>query len=274
MRGRVATPIALLLFIALIFWGTFDLSKSGASRKETTITLAGSTSVMPFSEKLAEFFMVERPNLSVDVQGGGSSAGIQASLNRTVDIGMSSRKLKDDEKTLKEITICYDGISIIVHQSNPLRDITLDQIKKIYSGHIRNWKELGWIDRNIDAVSREEGSGTRGAFEDLVMGKEFIHDAIMVQDSNGSVKEVVATDPYAIGYISLGIVDDKVKALAIDGIPPTVQNIKQHKYRMVRPFLYLTAGEPAGAAKIFIDFVLSREGQNILRKEGLVPISG
>ncbi len=274
MRGKLVTPLVLLLFIALIFWGTFDIRRSGASRKATSITLAGSTSVMPFSEKLAEFFMLERPSFSVDVQGGGSSAGIQAAINRTVDIGMSSRNLKDDEKVLKEILICHDGISIVVHPNNPLRDITLDQIRQIYRGKITNWKELGWIDRNIDAVSREEGSGTRGAFEELVMGKEFIDDGIMVQDSNGSVKEVVATDPYAIGYISLGIVDNRVKALAIDGIQPSVQNIIEHKYRMVRPFLYLTAGEPTGATKVFIDFVLSREGQNILRKEGLIPVSG
>jgi len=273
MRRNLATPIALLLFIALICWGTFDIGKSGAGRKDT-ITLAGSTSIMPFSEKLAEYFMIEYPGLSCDVQGGGSSAGAQAAINRTVHIGMSSRKLKEDEKLLKEILICYDGIAIIVHPGNPARDISLEQIRKIYSGKIKNWKEFGWIDRNIDAVSREEGSGTRGAFEELVMGKEFIDDGIMVQDSNGSVREVVATDPYAIGYISLGIVDRSVKALTIEHMAPTVQNITQHKYSMVRPFLYLTRGEPAGAAKIFIDFVLSKEGQNILRKEGLVPVRG
>jgi phosphate transport system substrate-binding protein len=273
MRRNLATPIALLLFIALICWGTFDIRKSGASRKDT-ITVAGSTSVMPFSEKLAEHFMIEYPKFAVDVQGGGSSAGIQATINRTVEIGMSSRKLKEDEKVLKEILICYDGISIIVHPGNPVRDISLEQIRKVYSGKIKNWKEFGWIDRNIDAVSREEGSGTRGAFEELAMGREFIDDGIMVQDSNGSVKEVVATDPYAIGYISLGIVDQKVKALTIGDIAPTVRNITLHTYGMVRPFLYLTAGEPVGAAKVFIDFVLSREGQNILRKEGLVPIRG
>jgi phosphate transport system substrate-binding protein len=273
MKSNLVTPLALLLFIALICWGTFDIRKSGASRKNA-ITLAGSTSVMPFSEKLAEYFMLEYPKYAVDVQGGGSSAGIQAAINRTVDIGMSSRKLKSDEKILNEVLICYDGISIIVHPSNPVRNISLDVIRKVYSGQIRNWRQLGWIDRNIDAVSREEGSGTRGAFEELVMGKEFIDDAIMVQDSNGSVKEVVATDPYAIGYISLGIVDRKVKALTIDQVVPTVQNIILQKYKMVRPFLYLTIGEPTGGAKVFIDFVLSNEGQNILSKEGLVPTSG
>ena len=102
-----------------------------------------------------------------------------------------------------------------------MRDITLEQIRDIYSGKLKNWKDLGWIDRNIDTVTREEGSGTRGAFEELVMGKTDIHDSTMVQDSNGSVKEVVATDPYAIGYISLGVVDSKVKAVAVDGVDAT-----------------------------------------------------
>ena len=199
---------------------------------------------MPFSEKLAEHFKIEKPRITVDVQGGGSSAGIQACMNRTVDIGMSSRELKGDEKVLKEIIICHDGIAIVVHPQNPIKDITLEQMRAIYGGKLRNWKQLGWIDRNIDAVTREEGSGTRGAFEELVMGKTDIHDSTMVQDSNGSVKEVVATDPYAIGFISLGVVDAKVKALSVDGVAPTVENIKTGKYRMVRPFLYLTMGEP------------------------------
>ncbi len=208
---------------------------------------------MPFSEKLAEHFKIEKPRITVDVQGGGSSAGIQACMNRTVDIGMSSRDLKGDEKVLKEIVICHDGIAIVVHPQNPIKDITLEQIRAIYGGSLRNWKQLGWIDRNIDAVTREEGSGTRGAFEELVMGKTDIHDSIMVQDSNGSVKEVVATDPYAIGYISLGVVDAKVKALSVEGVAPTVENIQTKKYRIVRPFLYLTLGEPTEAARLFID---------------------
>ncbi len=196
-----------------------------------TVTVAGSTSIMPFSEKLAEHFKIERPRIRVDVQGGGSSAGIQACINKTVDIGMSSRELKGDELVLKEIPICHDGIALVVHPRNPLKNITLEKVRGIYSGKIRNWKELGWIDRNIDSVTREEGSGTRGAFEELVMGKTEIHDSIMVQDSNGSVKEVVATDPYAIGYISLGVVDSKVKALSVGGVAPTRKNILAKKYR-------------------------------------------
>ena len=239
---------------------------------QLTITIAGSTSVMPFTEKLAEYFMLDNPDYVIDVQGGGSTAGVQACLNGTVEIGMSSRHLKEDEKSLTDITICNDGIAIVVHPENPLNDLTIDQIRNIFNGRIKNWKELGWIDRKIDAVSREEGSGTRGSFEELIMKKVEIDDGIMVQDSNGSVKEVVATDPYALGYISMGLVDERVKGLSVEGISPTTENLKNGSYMIVRPFLFLINGEAGEKAQIFIDFVLSKEGQTILQKEGLIDI--
>jgi phosphate transport system substrate-binding protein len=270
---RITITGLLLVSIAPFLLGCGNHAGNVSTSGKSTVTIAGSTSVMPFSEKLAEHFKMEKPWITVDVQGGGSSTGIQACLNRTVDIGMSSRDLIGDEKTLKQTVICRDGIAIVVHPQNPLADITLEQIRAVYGGKLVNWKQLGWIDRNIDAVTREEGSGTRGAFEELVMGKTDIHDRTMVQDSNGSVKEVVATDPYAIGFISLGVVDDKVKALRVEGVKPTVNNIKMHRYRMVRPFLYLTVGEPPEAARLFITYVLSKDGQFILKKEGLVPIN-
>jgi len=245
----------------------------GSIHKKNVVTIAGSTSVMPFSEKLAEHFMVDHPDYAIDVQGGGSTAGIQACINNTVQIGMSSRQLKEEEMVLKEIVVCYDGISIIVHPSNPIENLTKKQIKDIFGGRIKNWKELGWVDRRIDAVTREEGSGTRGSFEELIMKSDDIDDGIMVQDSNGSVKEVVATDPYAIGYVSLGLVDKRVKALSVDGIVPSIKNIRNKKYRIIRPFLYLTKEEPRGSVKAFVDFVLSGDGQKTLKKEGLIGIN-
>jgi len=249
-------------------------SREGTGDKDdaSTITIAGSTSVMPFTEKLAEYFMLDHPDFVINVQGGGSTAGVQACLNRTVDIGMSSRNLKDDEKTLNTITICNDGIAIVVHPNNTINNLTLEQIRDIFNGRIKNWKDLGWIDRRIDAVTREEGSGTRGSFEELVMNKMEIDDGIMVQDSNGSVKEIIATDPYAIGYISLGLLDKRVKGLAIDGIAPTVENIKNGSYLIVRPFLFITNGTPGEKVRLFIDYVLSNDGQTILKKEGLIDI--
>jgi phosphate transport system substrate-binding protein len=237
------------------------------------INIAGSTSVMPFSEKLAEHFMVEHPTFVINVQSGGSTAGIQACMNRTVDIGMSSRELKLGEKVLQEIPICHDGIAVVVHPENPVTVLSLSQVRDIFSGKTDNWKQLGWIDRSIDAVTREEGSGTRTAFEELVMNGAEIDDGIMVQDSNGSVKEVVATDPYAVGYLSLGMLDERVVAVMIDYVRPTAENIKSQKYKIVRPFLYLTLEPPSGHAQMFISYVLSREGQRILQQEGLVPVN-
>jgi phosphate transport system substrate-binding protein len=260
--------IVLLCFCLLSF--SSCRSNSGKEGKKRAVTVAGSTSVMPFTEKLAEHFMIDHPQFVIDVQGGGSTAGIQACINNTVNIGMSSRQLKQEETILREIVICYDGISIVVHPRNPARAMTMTQVRDIFSGKIRNWKEFGWVDRRIDAVTREEGSGTRGSFEELVMKGTEINDAIMVQDSNGSVKEVVATDPYAIGYISLGLVDQRVRGLTIDGVIPSVENIKLKRYRIVRPFLFLVHGETSANAKTFIDFVLSSDGQKLLKKEGLI----
>jgi phosphate transport system substrate-binding protein len=262
----------LLFFFAFLLLSCTNTSSVDSHKSKRVINIAGSTSVMPFTEKLAEYFMIENPNIIVNVQSGGSTAGIQACMNKTVDIGMSSRELKPDEKSLHEIVICYDGIAIAVNPLNPLRHLKMNQVRDIFNGRIKNWKEFGWINRRIDAVTREEGSGTRGAFEELVMKKEEIDEGIMVQDSNGSVKEVVATDPYAIGYLSMGAVDSKVQAVAVDAAAPTVENVKLKKYRLVRPFLYLTLGEPNKNMQVFIDYVLSREGQNILKKEGLVAV--
>lgn len=153
-----------------------------------------------------------------------------------------------------------------------MRSLTLQQIRDIFNGRIKNWRELGWIDRRIDAVTREEGSGTRSAFEELIMKDRAIDDSIMVQDSNGSVKEIIATDPYAMGYISLGLVDQKVRSVAIDEVAPSIKNIKIGRYKIVRPFLYVTNGELDIYAKEFVNFVLSGDGQKILIKEGLVGL--
>jgi phosphate transport system substrate-binding protein len=264
--------VVLICFALSCLQSCHSNSGKGHAGKKRTVTVAGSTSVMPFTEKLAEHFMIDHPEFVIDVQGGGSTAGIQACLNDTVNIGMSSRQLKKDEMVLKEIIICHDGISVVVHPQNPVRSLTHGQVRDIFAGRIRNWNQLGWVDRRIDAVTREEGSGTRGSFEELVMKGTEIDDAIMVQDSNGSVKEVVATDRYALGYISLGLVDERVKAVTIDGVMASIGNIREKRYGIVRPFLFLTHGEANLNARTFIDFVLSKDGQGILMKEGLVGV--
>ncbi|HOF58066.1 MAG TPA: phosphate ABC transporter substrate-binding protein [Syntrophorhabdaceae bacterium] len=265
------TRVFMLLILTIFSCCCCNISHNSSSKKQT-VTIAGSTSVMPFTEKLAEHFMIDHPEFIIDVQGGGSTAGIQACMNNTVNIGMSSRQLKEAEMVLNEIVICYDGVIIVAHPQNPIKDLSLKQVRDIFNGKIKNWKDLGWVNRRIDAVSREEGSGTRGSFEELVMGSEDIDDGIMVQDSNGSVKEVIATDPYAIGYISLGLVDSNVKAISVDGIEPNLKNIKNKKYKVIRPFIFLSKERLQEDSKTFVDYVLSNDGQKILIKEGLISI--
>ncbi len=243
------------------------------SRRQSDIIIAGSTSVEPFIEKLAEEYMSKNPQVRINVQGGGSTAGIQAVFNRTCAIGTSSRNLHPEEQRLHTFIMAIDGIAIVVHPSNPVSNLTHDELRDIFAGRITNWKEVGGPDKRIFVVTREEGSGTRGAFEELIMHKTAISDACLVQDSNGAIREIIANTPQAIGYISAGLVDQRVKALSIEGIPPTLENYKNGSYKFLRPFLLLTLEEPKGLVKQFIDYVLSEEAQQILKREGLIPMS-
>lgn len=248
------------------------LSGLGCQRSRAGITVAGSTSVQPFAELLAEEYMSHHSQTYIYVQGGGSTAGIEAVLTHAANIGMSSRKLTDGEKKLYAVTIAKDAIAIIVHPQNPIQDLPSEQIREVFSGKIKNWKELGGPSHSIVLVTREEGSGTRESFQKFVMGKEDISLGALVQDSNGAVRQVVASNHNAIGYISLGLVNEQVKALKISGVEPNLTDIENGKYTLVRPFLFVFNEEPVGEAKSFLEFVLSPLAQKLLFKEGLVPV--
>ncbi len=242
------------------------------SSNEKSVILAGSTSIQPFADRWAEVYMKEHRGWTIDVQGGGSSAGIQAARSGAADIGMSSRELKPEEKDLLEVVVAWDGLAIIVHPANPVVELSLIQVQNIFAGNIKTWSLVGGPDKPIHVVTREEGSGTRGAFQEMVMGKVRIFRSAIVQDSNGTVREIVANDPYAIGYISLGLVNERVKAVRLDGVEPSPESIEEKKYRLVRPFLFLTAGPPRPGAREFLNFVLSRKGQQLIQAEGLIPV--
>jgi phosphate transport system substrate-binding protein len=244
----------------------------GCQRSRAGITVAGSTSVEPFAELLAEEYMSRHSESHIYVQGGGSSAGIEAAITGAANIGMSSRNLTDAEKKLYAVTIARDAIAIIVHPTSPIDNLPLHKIREVFSGKITNWKELGGPNHPIDIVTREEGSGTRESFQKFVMGKEDISLGALVQDSNGAVRQVISSDPNAIGYISLGLVNEQVKALRISAVEPNLTNVYNGRYTLVRPFLFVFSGEPAGEAKSFLEFVLSPSAQKLLLKEGLVPI--
>ena len=241
-------------------------------RSKAGITVAGSTSVEPFAELLAEEYMSQHSTSHIYVQGGGSTAGIEAVMTRAANIGMSSRNLTYVEKSLYTVTIAKDAIAIIVHPQNPIQDLSLEQIREVFSGKIKNWKDLRGPSHSIVLVTREEGSGTRESFQKFVMGKEDISLGALVQDSNGAVRQVVASNHNAIGYISLGLVNEQVKALKISGVEPNLTDIENGTYTLVRPFLFVFNEEPTGEAKSFLEFVLSPLAQKLLFKEGLVPV--
>ncbi|HVP90560.1 MAG TPA: phosphate ABC transporter substrate-binding protein [Terriglobales bacterium] len=264
MRSRILACLTILCAACL--------SSCRGSSSQRDLIVAGSTSIQPFADKWAEVFMEKRPAIGVNVQGGGSSAGIQACKSGACQVGMSSRELKKDEKDLHEIVVARDGLAIIVHPSNPVRGATLVQVKQVFAGDLTNWRFLGGPDKEITVVTREEGSGTRGAFQELVMGKTRIYRGAITEDSNGTVREIVAHDPYSVGFISLGLVNEQVRALALDGVEGSEASIRAGRYKLVRPFLFLTKGEPTGAAREFIDFVLSDEGQALVKKEGLIAV--
>lgn len=264
-RNLFIRPLKLGLLILIVLSNTSCKEKSSLG-----LILAGSTSVQPFAETLSEAYMVLHSEITIDVQGGGSSAGIMSAKTNTADIGMSSRSLKDDEVELWSVEIAKDGLAVIVHSKNAIQNLTLSQVRDIYAGVITNWKELGGEDAKIHVITREEGSGTRSAFESLLMDKIEIDPRSIVQDSNGTVRQLVGDDINAIGYISLGLVDERVKALELEGVAATRENVINGSYILSRPYLFVLKSEPVGEVKKFIEFCLSEEGRALLDAEGLV----
>ena len=243
-----------------------------ARRKAAGLTLAGSTSVQPFAEKWAEIFRHDHGGFEISVQGGGSTAGVVAAETGAAELGMCSRSLKpEEEKRVQAVTVARDAMVLIVHPSSKVVGLRLEQVRSLYSGDTRNWRDVGGADLRATVITREDGSGTRGAFEEMVMGKTLITNSALVQDSMGAVRQMVAADPAAVGYISLGIVDPSVRALRIDDQEATEENIDRGTYKLLRPFTFVSRGEPTGNAKVFLDWILGPEGRELTRKEGLLP---
>lgn len=279
----------LLAFVLVLAMSVMVLAACGrpaedgqggaADGGEQNITVNGSTSVQPLAEELAAAFNEKNANVNIDIQGGGSGVGIKSAKDGIVDIGMSSRELKEDEKGLKEYKIAVDGIAVIVNPANPVTNLTMDQIQKIYTGEITDWSQVGGSAGKITVVTREEGSGTRGAFIELTgvetdAGDKTTATAI-TQGSTGAVMTTVGSDPNAIGYASYGVTEGNanVKMISVDNVQTTAENIYAGNYKISRPFLMLTSAEPTGAVKEFIDFILSAEGQEIVESHNYLKAS-
>jgi phosphate transport system substrate-binding protein len=266
--------IGIVVVLLVIVGGYFAL---GGGSSQQSISIVGSTSVQPVAEKLATEYMKKNPDVKITVQGGGSSVGIKSVQDGTADIGTSSKSLKSDESQgLTQYEIAKDGIAVIVNNQNTISGLTLDQVKGIFTGNITNWKEVGGADAKINVVVREEGSGTRDAFQEIVLGKlsngtkvSFMKEAV-VQSSSEAVQQTVVQDPNAIGFMSFASVKD-AKALQINNVAPSEATVLDGTYKIQRPFLFLVKGDATGAVKAFIDWVNGDEGQAIIKSEKLVP---
>jgi len=244
---------------------------TGCGRNRTMVTMAGSTAFQPFAEKLAEEFMMNRADVSVTVQGGGSAVGIQSALSGAAQIGMADLvNLPPEAAALSKTVVARDGIAVVVNPVNPATNLTMEQIRAIFNGTAANWKEFGGPDKPIVVVSREAGSGTRSSFEQIVKDIKLTGNAI-IQDSNGTIRETVANDASAIGYLSHGLLNEKIKALTVGGESCTTAAVLANRYPLVRPVYLLTRGAPQGAAKDVIDFMTSAQGQKMIQDSGLLP---
>ena len=246
----------------------------------STVTVAGSTTVMPIAEMAAERFQ-EATGDRVLVSGLGSSAGIEAVMNGTADIATSSRGLTAAEEATGELVttvVARDGIAVIVNAGNPVGNLSIAQLRAVYAGDVTNWSELGGPDLPILVVNRDEASGTREAFKSIVMDGTRFDATAAVLPGTGQVRDVVSRTPGAIGYISIGFVDSafttsKVKALSIDGVEPTEANVASGAYPVSRSLYLFTKGEPTGEAKAYIDEVLSPDMAQTIRDAGYIPAS-
>ena len=255
---------------------TGDDNANGGTVAETvsgTVSTDGSTSMEKVIGALSESYMAANKDVTVNYNPTGSGSGITAVKEGTCDIGLSSRALKDEEKAggLKETVLAYDGIAIIVHPDNPVSDLTLEQIAKLYTGEITNWKDVGGKDAEVVLIGREAASGTRDGFESITGTK----DACQYRQeltSTGDVITAVSQNPDAIGYASLASVKDSVKALSVGGVTPSEATVKDGSYPVQRPFVLVTVEgkELSPAAQAFFDYALSSDAAGIIAKAGAV----
>ena len=255
--------------------GASSAEASSAATEELsgTLSMNGSTSMEKVIKAVNGAFMEKNKGVTVNLNLTGSGTGIQEASEGKCDIGNSSRKLKDEEAEKLDATVVgLDGIALVVNPANKLEDITLEDLAKVYSGEITNWKELGGDDKSIVVIGREDGSGTRDGFESIVMGDKEPKYAQELE-STGSVINAVATTDGAIGYASLANVDETVKALKIGGVEATEENVKSGAYEVQRPFICATlTGSDNKLVKAYLDFILSEEGQALVLAQGAVPV--
>lgn len=271
--------------------GATGASQTPSSDEEAKISIQGSTTVLPLSEAWQKPFNEEHPDIALEIAGGGSGNGITALIGGTADIANASREIKDSERDeaagngieVVEHLIAYDGLAVIVHPSNPIESVTVEQLSDIYTGKIKSWADLGGTG-DITAAGRDSSSGTYETFLEEAVQKHKTDDSlqfapeVLSLSSTENLKNTVASSPGAIGYIGLGYVDETVKAVPIidvgggEPVAPTEATVLDGTYPFARKLYCYTNGEPTGGVKTYMDWVLSEKGQAIVTEQGFVPI--
>ncbi len=259
--------------------GSTEENETGTETGNTTVSgeivAGGSTSTKNIMEATLDEFAALNPDVTAEYNATGSSDGVKNADSGVYQIGTASRNIKEEEKALglTEKIFAYDGIAVIVNPANKVKDITVEQLAQIYKGEITNWKDLGGEDAQIVVVSREDGSGTRGAFEEIVGFEEELTANATIAEGNGNVQSTVAENENTIGYVSFTYINDTIKALTVEGVEATTDNVLNETYKVSRPFVMVYQDDNLNdAGKAYIEFLMGEEGQAIVEEEGGIPV--
>ncbi len=264
-------------FFSAIIASMLFVSTAAASE----IVVNGSTTVLPIIQKVGEAYMAANPDVNIALSGGGSGNGIKALIDDLADIAMASREIKEEEIEQAQangiepyaVAVALDALVPVVHPSNPVSDLTLEQLNDIYTGEITNWEELGGEDKEIVVISRDTSSGTYETWELFVMGDDRVMPGALLQASNGAVVQAVSGNANAIGYIGYGYVDDSTKPLMVGGLEATPENALERSWPLARELWLYTNGTPEGDIASFIDYAMSPEGQAYVKEVGFIPFN-
>lgn len=272
---RFKALLLAILFTVIIPIGSMAGPLDAFKGEKGSLKISGGTAHIPVMKEAAKKIMGLNPNIQISIAGGGSGVGITQVGEGLVDIGNSGRKPKAEEiekYKLEMFEWAIDGVGVVVNPANTVKALSKEQVKNIFSGNISNWKQVGGIDKAINVYTRDEASGTREVFGEKALDKGAISTKAAVVVSNGAMKSAVASDPYAIGYVSVGHMDKSVKGVDLDGITPTIDTVKSKKYPVSRGLYSNTKGVPTGLAKKFIEYLLSPEGQSLAVANGFISV--
>lgn len=274
MKRFFLVQLVLAVSVLLVCSPAFADSLAPFKGEKGVLKVSGGTAHIPVMKEAAQQIMMMNPEIQISIAGGGSGVGIKQVGEGLVDIGNSGRKATDEEIERYQLKLhmwAIDGVAPVVNPQNKVKELSQSQLIEIFAGKLDNWKLLGGEDRNINIYTRDEASGTRAVFWKKGLDKGQITPGAHVVVSNGAMKSAIAQDPYGIGYVSVGHIDETVAPVALDGVVPTIQTVQDGTYKVARGLYSNTKGEATGLTKKFIDFLYTPEGKQIIEERGFIP---